>query len=56
VLAIDHIGSTSIPDLKAEDVISIQLTIANFEGNFRTPLEDTVFSSGSYVRDHCLQV
>ena len=31
VLRIDHIGSTSVPDLAAKDVIDIQLTVANLD-------------------------
>jgi GrpB-like predicted nucleotidyltransferase (UPF0157 family) len=30
-LRIDHIGSTSVPDLAAKDVIDIQITVSNFD-------------------------
>ena len=30
-LAIDHIGSTSVPDLPAKDVIDIQITVADMK-------------------------
>ena len=30
-LRIDHIGSTSVPNLAAKDIIDIQVTVANFE-------------------------
>ncbi|GCE31561.1 hypothetical protein KDA_70450 [Dictyobacter alpinus] len=29
-LRIDHIGSTSVPDLAAKDIIDVQITVADF--------------------------
>ncbi len=40
-LRIDHIGSTSIPDLAAKPVIDIQISVASFDplDAFKQPLE-----------------
>lgn len=40
-LRIDHIGSTSVPDLAAKPIIDIQISVASFEplDAFRRPLE-----------------
>jgi GrpB-like predicted nucleotidyltransferase (UPF0157 family) len=37
-LRIDHIGSTSVPDLCAKDVIDVQVTVAELDGETITPL------------------
>jgi GrpB-like predicted nucleotidyltransferase (UPF0157 family) len=38
-LRIDHIGSTSVPDLAAKDIIDIQLTVAALDGGIIDALE-----------------
>lgn len=41
VLRIDHIGSTSVPNLAAKDVIDIQITVANLDADdFKKKLTD----------------
>jgi GrpB-like predicted nucleotidyltransferase (UPF0157 family) len=44
-LRIDHIGSTSIPDLAAKPIIDVQISVADFEplDSFRVPLESAGF-------------
>jgi GrpB-like predicted nucleotidyltransferase (UPF0157 family) len=44
-LAIEHIGSTSVPDLPAKDVIDINLVVADptAEGDYVRDLEDAGF-------------
>jgi GrpB-like predicted nucleotidyltransferase (UPF0157 family) len=44
-LAIDHVGSTSVPDLPAKDVIDINLVVADptAEGDYVQDLEDAGF-------------
>lgn len=45
VLRIDHIGSTSVPDLAAKDVIDIQVTVRQF-----TPNLEAAFRQAGYLR------
>jgi GrpB-like predicted nucleotidyltransferase (UPF0157 family) len=44
-LAIEHIGSTSVPDLPAKDVIDVNLVVADVtaEGDYVQDLEDAGF-------------
>lgn len=46
---VDHIGSTSVPDLAAKDVIDVQLTVASFE-NF-DPIRAGLESAGFIFRE-----
>ena len=39
-LAIHHIGSTSVPELDAKDVIDVQMTVASLDAPIREPLEN----------------
>jgi GrpB-like predicted nucleotidyltransferase (UPF0157 family) len=41
-LRIDHIGSTSVPDLAAKDVIDVQVTVATLEAAALAPLGYTL--------------
>jgi len=53
-IAIHHIGSTSVPDLEAKDVIDIQLTVKDL---FTFPLEQLLTvgftGTGKLRDDHC---
>jgi len=53
-LAIEHVGSTSVPDLPAKDVIDINLTVADptAEGDYVRDLEDAGFQFVSRMKDH----
>jgi len=53
-LAIEHIGSTSVPDLPAKDVIDINLVIADptAEGDYVRDLEDAGFQFLSRMKEH----
>jgi GrpB-like predicted nucleotidyltransferase (UPF0157 family) len=54
-LAIHHIGSTSVPNLAAKDVIDIQVTVADLEEQFlKTTLEQAGFVwRDGLIHDHC---
>jgi GrpB-like predicted nucleotidyltransferase (UPF0157 family) len=45
-LRIDHIGSTSVPDLASKDIIDIQVTVASFDA----PLVQALASIGYTLR------
>lgn len=51
-LRIDHIGSTSVPDLAAKDVIDIQVTVAALEGSVKTALTGVGFLHKKGRNDH----
>jgi GrpB-like predicted nucleotidyltransferase (UPF0157 family) len=54
-LAIEHIGSTSVPDLPAKDVIDINLVVADptAEGDYVRDLEDAGFQFLSRLKVIC---
>ena len=51
-LRIDHIGSTSVPDLAAKDVIDIQVTVAALEKPLATAITSLGYIQPGYRRDH----
>ena len=51
VLALHHIGSTSVPGLAAKDIVDIQITVAALEPPL--PLEAAGFRLGPHRTDHC---
>ncbi len=51
--AIHHIGSTSIPDLPAKDVIDIQMTVANLDIQIQSQLKEIGFEISPHRQDHC---
>lgn len=54
-LALRHIGSTSVPELAAKDIIDIQVTVADLEHpRLQTVLQDAGFIWRDEIRsDHC---
>jgi GrpB-like predicted nucleotidyltransferase (UPF0157 family) len=52
-IAIHHIGSTSVPNLDAKDVIDIQMTVANLDIPIQSQLHDIGFELGPHTQDHC---
>ncbi|KFX87142.1 hypothetical protein V490_08505 [Pseudogymnoascus sp. VKM F-3557] len=53
-LAIEHIGSTSVPDLPAKDVIDVNLVVADVtaEGDYVQDLEDAGFQFLTRNKEH----
>lgn len=52
-LAVDHIGSTSVPDLAAKDVIDVQVTVAELSDAVRDALVAAGFAHrGDITGDH----
>jgi len=52
-LRIDHIGSTSVPNLAAKDVIDIQITVASLSQELLQAMSDLGYSKDAGLRrDH----
>jgi GrpB-like predicted nucleotidyltransferase (UPF0157 family) len=51
-LAIDHIGSTSVPGLVAKDVIDIQVTVSSLHLPLQPLLEGLGYQRKEHLRDH----
>jgi GrpB-like predicted nucleotidyltransferase (UPF0157 family) len=52
VLAIDHIGSTSVPGLPAKDVIDVQVTVASLDLPLQPVLEQLGYTRKAHLTDH----
>ncbi len=52
ILAIHHIGSTSVPGLVAKDIIDVQITVADIATAARLPLPAAGFALSPYTTDH----
>ncbi len=53
ILAIHHIGSTSVPGLAAKDIIDVQVTVADIAIAESLPFDDSHFVRHLKMRDHC---
>lgn len=51
-LAIDHIGSTSVPGLPAKDVIDVQVTVASLDLPLQPLLEQLGYQRKLHLSDH----
>lgn len=51
-LRIDHIGSTSVPDLAAKDVIDVQVTVRDFTPDLEAAFQQAGYSRLNYNQDH----
>jgi GrpB-like predicted nucleotidyltransferase (UPF0157 family) len=53
-LRIDHIGSTSVPNLAAKDIIDIQITVAELDDELNSAMEIIGYKQPEGIwRDHC---
>lgn len=52
-LAIHHIGSTSVPDLCAKDIIDIQITVRTLDPTLLEDLATAGYVRGRVADDHC---
>jgi GrpB-like predicted nucleotidyltransferase (UPF0157 family) len=52
ILAVHHIGSTSVPGLAAKDIIDVQITVADIDTAARLPLPAAGFALSPYTTDH----
>jgi GrpB-like predicted nucleotidyltransferase (UPF0157 family) len=53
VLAIHHIGSTSVPGLPAKAILDVQLTVADLDGPLADALALLGFEARPFHQDHC---
>jgi GrpB-like predicted nucleotidyltransferase (UPF0157 family) len=53
IVAIHHIGSTSVPGLAAKDIIDTQITVTDIATADRLPLPAAGFKLFPYRTDHC---
>lgn len=53
IVAIHHIGSTSVPGLAAKDIIDAQITVADIATADALPLAAAGFTLFPYRADHC---
>ena len=53
VLAVHHIGSTSVPGLAAKDIIDVQITVENLAVPISASLTRIGFESTEITMDHC---
>ena len=53
VVALHHIGSTSVPELAAKDVIDLQLTVESLQAYPHERLEAAGFEVNRASKDHC---
>lgn len=53
LVALHHIGSTSVPGLAAKDIIDVQITVADIAGADRLPLAAHGFTLSPHRTDHC---
>ncbi len=52
-VAIHHIGSTSVPQLAAKDVIDIQMTVLDLNVDIQDELKKVGFEISPHTHDHC---
>lgn len=52
-LTIHHIGSTSVPELVAKDIIDVQVGVADLSLRWKQRMEANGFEYFEHYRDHC---
>lgn len=53
VVAIHHIGSTSVPGLPAKDILDVQVTVSDFGRSLEDALRPLGFGPRPFHQDHC---